>query len=106
MSRQLLVGSAMLAVLALSAFPPLSLAEENRREATTTIHYRTVDVDGLKVFYREAGDPHRPTILLVTRISDIITNVSQPDSAACESLPCCSAGLPRIGRERARTRGI
>ena len=49
MSRQLLVGSAMLAVLALSAFPTLSLAEENRVEAATTIHYRKVDVDGLKV---------------------------------------------------------
>jgi pimeloyl-ACP methyl ester carboxylesterase len=29
------------------------------------IHYRTVDVDGLKVFYREAGDVKAPTLLLL-----------------------------------------
>lgn len=28
-------------------------------------HYRTADVDGLEVFYREAGDPEHPTILLL-----------------------------------------
>lgn len=28
-------------------------------------HYRTVDIDGLEIFYREAGDPNRPTILLL-----------------------------------------
>jgi len=31
----------------------------------TAIHYRTVKVDGLDVFYREAGDPKNPTILLL-----------------------------------------
>ena len=30
-----------------------------------TVHFNTVDVDGLKVFYREAGDPGRPTVLLL-----------------------------------------
>ena len=29
------------------------------------VHYRTVDVDGIKIFYREAGDPGAPTILLL-----------------------------------------
>src|SRR5215813_1874030 len=27
--------------------------------------YRTVDVDGVKIFYREAGDPRRPAVLLL-----------------------------------------
>ena len=27
--------------------------------------YRTVDVDGVEVFYREAGDPGAPTLLLL-----------------------------------------
>jgi pimeloyl-ACP methyl ester carboxylesterase len=27
--------------------------------------YRTIDVDGTEVFYREAGDPSRPTLLLL-----------------------------------------
>lgn len=31
----------------------------------TSIHYRTVDVDGHAIFYREAGDPKRPTLLLL-----------------------------------------
>ncbi len=28
-------------------------------------HYRTVSIDGLDVFYREAGPKHAPTILLL-----------------------------------------
>lgn len=31
----------------------------------TTINYRTADVDGLKVFYREAGPADAPTLLLL-----------------------------------------
>lgn len=30
-----------------------------------TVRFKTVDVDGLKLFYREAGDPTRPTLLLL-----------------------------------------
>ncbi|MDB5575889.1 MAG: Hydrolase, alpha/beta fold family protein [Bradyrhizobium sp.] len=30
-----------------------------------TVHYRTVDVDGLEIFYREAGDADAPTLLLL-----------------------------------------
>jgi pimeloyl-ACP methyl ester carboxylesterase len=29
------------------------------------VSYKTVSVDGLKLFYREAGDPARPTVLLL-----------------------------------------
>jgi len=29
------------------------------------IHYRTLTVDGLNIFYREAGDPRAPTLLLL-----------------------------------------
>jgi pimeloyl-ACP methyl ester carboxylesterase len=32
---------------------------------TMTLTYRTTSVDGLKVFYREAGDPKAPTVLLL-----------------------------------------
>jgi pimeloyl-ACP methyl ester carboxylesterase len=31
----------------------------------TTTHYRTVSVDGLNVFYREAGSKEAPTLLLL-----------------------------------------
>jgi pimeloyl-ACP methyl ester carboxylesterase len=30
-----------------------------------SVHFKTADVDGLKVFYREAGDPARPLVLLL-----------------------------------------
>ena len=31
----------------------------------TTTRHRTATIDGLDVFYREAGDPSRPTLLLL-----------------------------------------
>lgn len=33
--------------------------------AAAEIHYRTVDVGGVAIFYREAGNPRSPTILLL-----------------------------------------
>jgi pimeloyl-ACP methyl ester carboxylesterase len=33
--------------------------------ATNVVHYRTVEVAGIEIFYREAGDPKCPTILLL-----------------------------------------
>ena len=35
------------------------------KEITMTLTYRTASVDGLKVFYREAGDANAPTVLLL-----------------------------------------
>ncbi|MEV4315187.1 hypothetical protein [Actinocrispum sp. NPDC049592] len=35
------------------------------REGVTLTHYRTTEIDGLSIFYREAGDPVHPTILLL-----------------------------------------
>ncbi|MDX2280724.1 MAG: alpha/beta hydrolase [Saprospiraceae bacterium] len=32
---------------------------------TLPVHFKTVKVDGLDIFYREAGDPSKPTILLL-----------------------------------------
>jgi pimeloyl-ACP methyl ester carboxylesterase len=34
-------------------------------ETFMTTHFRTIDVDGTEIFYREAGDRSRPTILLL-----------------------------------------
>ncbi|MEE8288090.1 MAG: alpha/beta fold hydrolase, partial [Nitrosomonadaceae bacterium] len=31
----------------------------------SSVNYKTVTVDGLDIFYREAGNPERPTILLL-----------------------------------------
>jgi pimeloyl-ACP methyl ester carboxylesterase len=34
-------------------------------DAKTAVHYRYAEADGVKVFYREAGDPKAPTVLLL-----------------------------------------
>jgi pimeloyl-ACP methyl ester carboxylesterase len=33
--------------------------------ASVAVHYHTVDIDGIKIFFCEAGDPSKPTILLL-----------------------------------------
>ena len=48
------------AAAAQSAPAPTAASTEAAR-----VHYRSADVDGIKIFYREAGDPARPTILLL-----------------------------------------
>jgi pimeloyl-ACP methyl ester carboxylesterase len=37
----------------------------NSHQLTDTVHYEYANVDGLKIFYREAGNPSSPTILLL-----------------------------------------
>ena len=32
---------------------------------TSAVYFKTVDVAGLRLFYREAGDPSKPTIVLL-----------------------------------------
>ena len=34
-------------------------------DRTAQVHFRTVDIDGVKIFYREAGSPDAPTVLLL-----------------------------------------
>ncbi|MGH8177502.1 MAG: alpha/beta fold hydrolase [Steroidobacter sp.] len=61
-----------LAIAALSLlFSPLSLArapltdEAVARPAESTIHYRTLEIDGVDVFYREAGPSDAPAVVLL-----------------------------------------
>jgi pimeloyl-ACP methyl ester carboxylesterase len=49
--------------LAVIALVPAGAAAGERD--LTTVHYKTVAVDGLQIFYREAGDPKSPTVLLL-----------------------------------------
>jgi len=32
---------------------------------TTNVSFKTLPVNGFKIFYREAGDPQKPTVLLL-----------------------------------------
>src|ERR1700758_1613055 len=38
---------------------------QDERRAMEKIHFKTVNVDGLNVFYRAAGDPQLPKLLLL-----------------------------------------
>ncbi|MCW3100785.1 MAG: alpha/beta hydrolase fold protein [Chthonomonadaceae bacterium] len=59
-----LVGTLLFAAL---AFPATAqeTAPTMQQEPAARINYRTVKVEGLDIFYREAGDPKKPTILLL-----------------------------------------
>src|ERR1700678_3463989 len=43
----------------------LVMLSQSVQAAANPVHYRTVDVGGVEIFYREAGDPKSPTILLL-----------------------------------------
>src|SRR5712664_4047728 len=50
--------------------PPITLVKPRKRLPTeesfmTPVRYRTADVNGFKVFYREAGAPDAPKLLLL-----------------------------------------
>src|SRR5258706_14908531 len=59
-SRMTVVVSAMLA-----SFQLLAEAQGKERPVKHPTVYRTVKVDGLSIFYREAGSKDAPTILLL-----------------------------------------
>lgn len=69
--RQLLaaVFCAFLLVIVSTVHPALARQPEpiniNKPEDVQSVHYHTLDIDGLKVFYREAGPADAPVILLL-----------------------------------------
>lgn len=65
MPRRLLFLFATMATFAFAPHSVFASAAQNQSAAMTTVHYRTVDVDGIKIFYREAGNPRNPVILLL-----------------------------------------
>jgi len=44
---------------------PRRAPDPQRQDVMTAIHHRTATVDGLEVFYREAGSPQLPTVVLL-----------------------------------------
>lgn len=64
------VSASVLAVNVVASFPALARTAAPAPAASHVIpaqpvFYRTAKVDGLDIFYREAGDPRKPTILLL-----------------------------------------
>ena len=61
------------------------------------ISYRTVKVDGLSIFYREAGPKDAPAILLLARPSFVVAHVSASTDAARRRLPSVAPDYPGFG---------
>ncbi len=57
--------AALVIVAAAVCFSSLSLAQQKERSVKHPTVYRTVEIDGLSIFYREAGRKDAPTILLL-----------------------------------------
>jgi pimeloyl-ACP methyl ester carboxylesterase len=57
-----MISVRLLVLLTLGA---ITMSTRWAHAASNEIHYRTVEVAGVKIFYREAGDPKSPTILLL-----------------------------------------
>jgi len=63
-TTSLLAGSAALAVSTATSAKSKA-ASPTRSSAAYPTHYRTVDIDGVPVFYREAGKPGAPVVLML-----------------------------------------
>jgi len=57
--------SRVISLLLLIAFSIAFIDSTARAENASGVAYRTVTIEGVDIFYREAGDPRRPTILLL-----------------------------------------
>ena len=65
---------------------------------TPDVHYRTVEVDKLSIFYREAGSPNAPTVLLLHGFptsSQMFRNPCQQISARNPICASCSNAASR-----------
>jgi len=64
----------------------------------TSINYRRVDVDGVKIFYREAGDPGRPTLLLLHGFPSASHMFRELIPALADRLHIVAPDLPGFGQ--------
>ena len=58
----------VMSLLSISSFHAIGHAQNNQHStmnSNVVITYKSVQINGLKIFYREAGDPGKPTILLL-----------------------------------------
>jgi len=80
-----------------------STAGSNPRKETshgTPDFYRTTQIDGLSIFYREAGPKDAPTLLRSARTSLIIADVRASVRAAFRSVSPCRARLSGLRSQR------
>lgn len=63
--RSLLSASVLTTVLCVAVAAAGSKQSPIEPTASVAVHYHRVDIDGINIFYREAGNPSTPTILLL-----------------------------------------
>ncbi|MDR3409222.1 MAG: alpha/beta fold hydrolase, partial [Methylovirgula sp.] len=71
----------------------------------TALAYRTADVDGLKVFYREAGPASAPTLLLLHGFPSSSHMFRDLIPLLAERFHLIAPDLPGFGRSEAPSRG-
>lgn len=59
---QKLVRALIVPIMLGLSFSPFVRAQD---QTQSDVKYRTIQIDGLEIFYREAGDPENPTLLLL-----------------------------------------
>ncbi len=69
-----------------------------------TVHFNSIDVDGLKVFYREAGNPARPTVLLLHGFPTASHMFRDLIPALADSYHLVAPDLPGFGMTEQPTR--
>ena len=81
--REHLILASLVIVLTFAFLPIQAPAQSQGKEAPMKypVSYRTTQVDGLSIFYREAGLKDAPTLLLL-RTSLLLTNVRASVRAA------------------------
>ena len=60
------------------------------------MYFKTSEVAGLRIFYHEAGDPAKPSIVLLHGFL-LVAPVPRPPSASGGSVSCHRARLSRHG---------
>lgn len=111
MTRALLTSLAGLTIVAGLAVgtglvgPSDASAQSNRSEtaAAPTVHHRTVEVDGLDIFYREAGPADAPTILLLHGFPTSSQMFSTLIPALADSYRIIAPDYPGFGHSEAPT---
>jgi hypothetical protein len=88
---------AVAASLFMLSYAPFSSAKggEMTRTSEAPVYYRTIDIDGVSVFYREAGPKDAPTLLLLHGFPSS-SRMFNPVRAARASLSPDRAGLPGV----------
>src|SRR6266853_599066 len=106
LSRMALAVSMMLATFHLPGHQVLAQAQGKERPVKHPTFYRTIQVDGLSIFYREAGPKDAPTLLLLHWLPSS-SRMFEPLFSRLSDLPGASGpdrGSNRSGRRFAQRR--